>query len=33
VQEIDLLGKGLRLKPRPLDPKIAELTQELFDVC
>jgi AMP-polyphosphate phosphotransferase len=30
---IDLLGKGLRLKPRPLDPKIAELAQELFDLC
>ena len=30
---IDLLGKGLRLKPRPLDPKIAELAQELFDIC
>ena len=29
---IDLLGKGLRLKPRPLDPKIAELAQELFDL-
>ena len=29
---IDLLGKGLRLKPRPLDPKIAELAQELFDI-
>ena len=30
---IDLLRKGLRLKPRPLDPKIAELAQELFDIC
>ena len=30
---IDLLGKGLRLKPRPLDPKIADLAQELFDLC
>jgi polyphosphate kinase 2 (PPK2 family) len=30
---IDLLGKGLRLKPRPLDPNIAELAQELFDLC
>lgn len=29
---IDLLGKGLRLKPRPLDPSIAELAQELFDL-
>ena len=29
---IDLLGKGLRLKPRPLDPKIAELAKELFDL-
>ena len=29
---IDLLSKGLRLKPRPLDPKIAELAQELFDL-
>ena len=30
---IDLLGKGLRLKPRRLDPNIAELAQELFDIC
>ena len=30
---IDLLGKGLRLQPRPLDPPIAELARELFDLC
>jgi len=30
---IDLLGKGLRLKPRPLDPQLAELARELFDLC
>jgi AMP-polyphosphate phosphotransferase len=29
---IDVLGKGLRLKPRPLDPKIAEMARELFDL-
>src|SRR5215468_2769793 len=27
---VDLLGKGLRLKPRPLDPKIAEMAKQLF---
>ena len=29
---IDVLGKGLRLKPRPLDPKVAELAKQLFDL-
>ena len=29
---VDLLGKGLRLKPRPLDPKIAEMAKQLFDL-
>jgi AMP-polyphosphate phosphotransferase len=29
---VDLLGKGLRLKPRPLDTKIAEMAKELFDL-
>jgi AMP-polyphosphate phosphotransferase len=29
---IDLLGKRLRLKPRPLDPKITEMAKELFDL-
>jgi AMP-polyphosphate phosphotransferase len=29
---VDLLGKGLSLKPRPLDPKIAEMAKELFDL-
>jgi AMP-polyphosphate phosphotransferase len=27
----DILGKGLSLKPRVLDPKIAEMAQQLFD--
>jgi polyphosphate kinase 2 (PPK2 family) len=27
----DILGKGLSLKPRPLDPKITEMAQQLFD--
>jgi hypothetical protein len=26
------LGKGVGLKPRPLDPKIAELAAQLFDL-
>jgi len=30
---IELLGKGLELKPRPLDPKVAELAKELFDLA
>ena len=29
---IDTLGKGLSLKPRPLDPKVAELAKQLFDL-
>lgn len=29
---IDVLGKGQRLAPRPLDPKIAELAEQLFDL-
>jgi polyphosphate kinase 2 (PPK2 family) len=29
---VDRLGKGLRLKPRPLDPKIAEMAKQLFDL-
>jgi polyphosphate kinase 2 (PPK2 family) len=29
---VELLGKGLRLKPRPLDPKIAEMARQLFDL-
>ena len=29
---IDLLGKGLSLKPRPLDPKVAEMAKQLFDL-
>jgi polyphosphate kinase 2 (PPK2 family) len=29
---IDALGKGLRLKPRPLDPKIAEMAGQLLDL-
>jgi polyphosphate kinase 2 (PPK2 family) len=29
---IEVLGKGLRLKPRPLDPKIAEMAKQLFDL-
>jgi len=29
---IDILGKGLSLKPRPLDPKIAEMAKQLFDL-
>ena len=28
---IDVLGKGLRLKPRPLDARIAEMAKQLFD--
>jgi polyphosphate kinase 2 (PPK2 family) len=28
----DVLGKGQRLKPRPLDPKIAEMAGQLFDL-
>jgi len=29
---IDILGKGLSLKPRPLDRKIAKLANDLFDL-
>jgi AMP-polyphosphate phosphotransferase len=29
---IDVLGKGLSLKPRPLDPKIARMAKDLFDL-
>jgi polyphosphate kinase 2 (PPK2 family) len=29
---VHLLGKGLRLKPRPLDPKLAEMAAQLFDL-
>jgi polyphosphate kinase 2 (PPK2 family) len=29
---IDRLGKGVNLKPRPLDPKIAERAAQLFDL-
>jgi AMP-polyphosphate phosphotransferase len=28
---IEVLGKGQSLKPRPLDPKVAELAKQLFD--
>jgi polyphosphate kinase 2 (PPK2 family) len=28
---VDVLGKGQRLKPRPLDPKVAEMARQLFD--
>jgi hypothetical protein len=28
---IDLLGKGLPLSPRPLDPKVAEMAKQFFD--
>jgi AMP-polyphosphate phosphotransferase len=29
---VDVLGKGLQLKPRPLDPKIAEMAAQLLDI-
>jgi AMP-polyphosphate phosphotransferase len=29
---IDVLGKGLRLKPRPLDRKVAEMAKQIFDL-
>jgi hypothetical protein len=29
---IDRLGKGVNLKPRPLDPKIAERAAQLFNL-
>jgi hypothetical protein len=28
----EALGKGLSLKPRPLDPKVAEMAKQLFDL-
>jgi polyphosphate kinase 2 (PPK2 family) len=30
---IDILGKGLSLKPRPLDPKVAEIAKQLVDLA
>ena len=30
---IDILGEGLSLKPRPLDPKVAEMAKQLFDLA
>jgi polyphosphate kinase 2 (PPK2 family) len=29
---IEVLGKGLHLRPRPLDPKVAEMAKQLFDL-
>jgi AMP-polyphosphate phosphotransferase len=29
---IDVLGKGLRLQPRPLDPKLGKMAKQLFDL-
>jgi hypothetical protein len=29
---IEVLGKGLHLKARPLDPKVAEMAKQLFDL-
>jgi multidrug efflux pump subunit AcrA (membrane-fusion protein) len=29
---IDVLGKGQNLKPRPLDPKVAQMAKQLFDL-
>ena len=28
----DLFGKGLRLKPRPLDPQVADMAKQVFDL-
>ena len=28
----EVLGKGLRLKPRPLDPKVVDMAKQLFDL-
>ena len=28
---IGVLGKGLPLRPRPLDPKLADMAKQLFD--
>jgi hypothetical protein len=30
---IEVLGKGLHLKPRPLDRKVAEMAKQLFDLA
>ena len=30
---IEVLGKGLRLKPRPLDPRVGEMAKQLFDLA
>ena len=30
---IEILGKGMSLKPRPLDPKVAEMARQLFDLA
>jgi polyphosphate kinase 2 (PPK2 family) len=30
---IEVIGKGLGLKPRPLDPKVAEMAKQLFDLA
>ena len=30
---IEVLGQGLHLKPRPLDPKVAEMAKQLFDLA
>jgi AMP-polyphosphate phosphotransferase len=30
---IETLGKGLSLKPRPLDPKIVDMAKQLFDLA
>jgi hypothetical protein len=29
---IEILGNGLSLEPRPLDPKVADMAKQLFDV-
>jgi len=29
---VEILGKELSLKPRPLDPKITEMAKQLFDI-
>ncbi len=29
----DVLGKGLRLKPRPLDPQVLEMAKQVFDLA
>jgi hypothetical protein len=30
---IEVLGKGLSLKPRPLDPNIGAMAKQLFDLA